>query len=193
MFGCDSPKEELIDLKDIIPHSERYDENGVDDPVESVDSIQVLIQYFAKNGIVAESIVTNVSRLFPDRFGPENSAGYQLVMGQDTLMYHKWRFKDSSKVMNAFYNWIDCFGKGCKSVYVGEEKNFQKNAMQLLVSDSTLIYIEGPNVDFAKWLAYHDSLGYQPDWNYAIEQSARSRAKWYTFKDKKKIKYEKGV
>lgn len=92
--------------------------------------------------------------------------------------------------MNAFYNWIDCFGEKCKSLFIGEEKNLQSSATMILVSDSTLIYIESDKIDFDLWYDFHKEKGYENDFNLTIEQRPRGRAKWFTFVDETKTKYK---
>ena len=149
------------------------------------------MKFFNQYGIQFDEVIQIEERLFPDRFGPDSSSTYDLIKGQDTVRYHKWIFADSVKVMNAFYNWIDCFGKKCKSLYIGEESNLQINASQIIVSDTSLIFIEGKNIVFKNWYAFHDSIGYENNWNYYLEQPYRGRAKWYILEGDKKTKYTK--
>lgn len=188
LFGCQEPKEEVLDLKDVLPSSDR-DYSKTDEEVEMNDD-DVLLAWFNASGFEFISVQPMTKRLFPDRFGPDTSYMYELISEEDTIDYHKWVFKDSAKVINSFFNWIDCFGDNCKSLYVGEERNFQKNGFHLLVGDSTLVFIEGNGLSFNNWYEFHESIGYKSDWNYSIEQRYRGRARWYTFEDKKKKRFE---
>ena len=173
-------------MTDILPSSDKNYDDIVNDSIDDHSSVQ-----FESIGYKASVLDKFERRLFPDRFGPDTSCVYRLTNEKDTIYYHKWLYEDSVKVMNAFYNWIDCFGENCKSMFLGDERNFQKEAMMILVSDTTLLFIEGGNLNFKSWYTYHNNLGYDQDYNYTIEQRHRGRARWFTFEDKKKIKYEK--
>lgn len=189
LISCSSKKEKVIDLSTIIPQAERNSEGDtLTKTVENIDDS--LLNYFADNGVFTTEVVKIENKLFPDRFRPESAERYQLKINEDSIRYYKWRFSDSSRVMNAFYNWIDCFGDNCKSIVIGEKKRFQTNAMLIYVCDSTLIYIDGANLDDVNWNSFHDSLGYNNEWNYLIEQSTKGRAEWFTFIDKKKKKLD---
>src|SRR5690606_36530854 len=109
----------------------------------------------------------------------------------NTFLFIEWKFKDSTKVMNAFFNWMDCFGENCKSIFIGEERLFQANPIQILVNDSTLVFIEGiASFDFKTWETYFENRDYPLDWNYVIEQRKRGRARWFTYVEEKKTPYK---
>ena len=190
--GCRPEEPEILDYSDIVPESENYkegDEGGADATITDSTTLPKLT--FVSGGVPVSGLSFVEERLFPDRFGPQAAEKYKLAVGEDTVWYYKWRYKDSVKVMNALYNWIDCFGENCKSVFVNESRNMQRNPMKIMVSDTTLIYIQALEVvDFKLWDAYHDSLGYEKDWNLIIEQRKSSRAKWYVYRDEEKIPFE---
>ena len=175
-------------MSDILPTAKKdYDSLTVDDNVNPNDG---WLYSFNSKGFNFTSVEPISRRMFPDRFGPDTTQTFKLMSDLDTLLYHKWIYKDSVKVMNSFYNWIDCFGEKCNSFYLGEEKNYQKNATLILVSDTSIILVEGKQLNFNKWYDFHDSLGYQKDWIYTVEQRYRGKARWYKFENEKKIKYE---
>lgn len=188
MFSCEAPQEEVFDMSDILPSSER-DYDAVD-TVRVTGSDDSLLQSFNSNGFSFDAAELVSKKLLPSRFGPDSSYTVQLISNADTLFFHYWIYSDSSKVMNAFYNWIDCFGSNCKSFHIGEERNYQMNAMHILVGDKKLIYLEGEELDFNKWYAYCDSIGADNDWSYAIEQRKKGRSRWFRFEEGKKVKYQ---
>ena len=193
LFGCKPEKQEVINLSDIIPESENYKEGqNKGDSSNAADTLLWVKDQFTRNGIAVDSVESHKENYFPDRFGPSSVEKYKLISKTDTVLYLKWNYADSMKTMNAFFNWIDCFGKNCRSMFVGEESNFQRNSMQILVNDTSLIFIEAVNsIDFKKWSEYHEAIGYALDWNYIIEQRKRGRAQWFTFEEEKKIPYKK--
>ena len=112
---------------------------------------------------------------------------YRLNIDGEELVFVKWSFSDSLRVTNALFNWADCFGANCKSIRIGEEKNLQRNAFQILVSDTTLYYIESPTkLDSKKWDEYFDEQGYELDWNYRLEQAKSGKVRWFNYIDEKK-------
>mgnify|MGYP000532189129 CR=1 FL=1 len=192
VVSCRPEEDEVLDFSEIVQESENYKEgNEVVSDSASIDSTTIPKLMFLNGGIEASELSFFEDRLFPDRFGPESTEKYKLTLGTDTVWYYKWRYKDSIKVMNALYNWIDCFGENCKSIYLKESKNMQRMPMKIMVSDTTLIYIQAKeSVDFKMWDAFHDSLGYKKDWNLIIEQRKSSRARWYVYENEEKILYK---
>ena len=125
--------------------------------------------------------------LFPDRVGPKNVEKYRLSLGDEEIIFVKWRFADSLRVSNALFNWSDCFGAKCTSIRIGEEKNLQRNAFQILANDTVLIYLESATqLDSRKWDNYFDQHGYDLDWNYRLEQARSGRVRWFNYLDEKK-------
>lgn len=187
LFSCQQKEKKVIDIHSILPQSERnYDTDSINE--ELIDSNTQIIAYFSENGIMTDDVTELKNRLLPNRFGPESTSQYQIVVENDTVNYYKWSFSDSTRVMNAFFNWIDCFGEKCKSFKIGDEKRFQPNALQIYVSDTTLIYIDGAVINNENWNEFHTLLGYEKNWNYYIEQRAKGKARWFTYKENKKNK-----
>lgn len=179
--GCKDRKEEVIDLNDIIAESDRYKEGESEEDIVKVelDSASVILNAFKANGINAISLSFLEDNLFPDRFGPEASYKYQLYFDADTVKFYNWNYSDSVKTVNAFFNWIDNFGKRKKSIFVGEEKNFQKDPLLFFIGDTSLIFIEAKNKLFKKnWIDYFEKNGFKGDWNYVVTQTKWGRAKW---------------
>jgi len=189
LVSCTEEKQEIIDISEIMPGTEwESEDQGVH--LDTLDSLVSIKDRFKDHGISVLSLSIDNSSYFPDRFGPDITEKYELITKSDTLKYLKWNYTDSMQVMNSFFNWIDCYGDNCRSIYVGEEKSFQKAPMQLYVNDTSLIFITAKhNLDFNLWLNYHKSLGYSSEWNYLIEQRRNGRAKWFTFIDRKKTEY----
>jgi hypothetical protein len=187
--SCTEQEEKVLDISDIMSYSSS-DEKDTTSNEQNVDDIG-LVEYFTKGNIITDRVEQIELRDFPDRFGPDTTLNIKLFFEGDSLLYTNWTFKDSVKTMNAFYNWIDCFGPNCKSIFVGQEKNLQKPATLILIGDTNIVRIEGDNISFKKWYAFHDSLGYDLNWNYSIEQYKHSRARWFQFEDDKKVKHSK--
>ena len=191
--SCGDKEKEVIDLGDIIEGSERYNEDSlnVKNDIDPEDTLAIKLKQFNDYGLVLSQIDVIEDNYFPDRFGPVNVEKYDLQSEGNSFRFIEWKYKDSIKVMNAFFNWMDCFGDNCKSIFIGEARVFQSNPFQLLVNDSSLIFIEGlESFDFKMWESYFEKQGYPLDWNYTIEQRKRGKAHWFTYIEEKKTPYK---
>mgnify|MGYP006086603065 FL=1 len=194
LSSCGGEENETVDLKDIIAESERYNEDSmnVKNDIDPKDTLAIQLKEFNENGLVFSEISAFADKYFPDRFGPITSEKYELQSEGNTFRFIEWKYQDSTKVMNAFFNWMDCFGDKCKSIFIGEERLFQANPFQILVNDSSLIFIEGiESYDFKMWESYFENKGYPLDWNYVIEQRKRGKAHWYNYIEEKKTPFKK--
>jgi hypothetical protein len=188
---CENGGSELVDMSDVISGSERYKE-VVSTTVEAeVDATLVIKDWFVSQGATITSLQFRSDRMFLDRFGAKSIDKYMLITPVDTILYSKWIYEDSLKVMNAFTNWISCIGDNCNTLFFGEEKTFQANPLQVLINDSTLILIEGKDeIDFKHWGFVHRVGHADSPWNYSIEQSRGAKAYWYIFVEGKRTKLE---
>lgn len=193
LSSCGGKEEDVIDLEDIIEGSKRYNEDSLDvnNETDPKDTLAIKLKDFQENGIEATEVAAITDNLFPDRFGPLSSEKYELQLEGNKFQFIAWKFEDSTKVMNAFFNWMDCFGEKCKSIFIGEERVFQAEPFQLLVNDSVLVFIEGvESFDFKAWESYFENKSYPLDWNYVIEQRKRGKAHWFTYIEEKKTPYK---
>lgn len=182
------PKEKVLDMKEIIPHSDR-DYNGDPRDLENSDSVDFGfdLEFANEVGITILGTCEYDEKLFPDRFTPTNTIKLNLIRERDTVVYCNWSFKDSIHTKNAFYNWIDCFGPKCKSIKLGQKVNFQKDNFILLVGDTSLIYFSAKEkLEVDDWLNYL-TLKYDiVNWKVIIKQTARGKAVWSKMSDGKK-------
>lgn len=185
--ACTSKNDKVKNLNDVIPSSERdYDEKDSNNRNGS-DTLKMYQKLFSKLGKL-DSLAVYEEDLFPDRVGPERMEKYRLNFEGEEVIFAKWVFSDSLRVTNALFNWADCFGPNCNSIKIGEEKNLQRNSFQILVSDTSLYYLESAvKLDGKKWDEYFEEQGYELDWNYRIEQARNGKVRWFNYIDEKKV------
>lgn len=191
LIACSSEKkEEIKDLGEILPKSERsYDEPDEEQTNDS-DTLSAYQERFSEIGVL-DSILPYDEDLFPDRVGPEKMEKLRLFVGDEEVVFARWTFADSTLVTNALFNWFDCFGPKCKFIRIGEEKNLQVNSFQIFMNDTALVYIESPaKIDSKRWDAYFEGKNYELDWNYRLEQSRYGKVRWYNYMDKKKTRIQ---
>ena len=188
--SCGQIEGEVTELSEILPSSDRNYDAASTDGLNPDDSMAIHRQEFLAYGIFTEEVQPLNKQYLPDRFGALSSDKFILIDETDTVKYCRWVYKDSVKLLSAFYNWLDNFGEDRNSVRVGDEVNFSTEAFQIYVSDSTLIYVEGDRAT-SRWLAFHDSLGLGSTWKFAIEQRRAGKAKWFTYLDGEKKPLDK--
>lgn len=146
--SCSQPQEETVDFKDLAPNSERYKDG---DPTEKPADTLAKDQRPAESAFLAivDTLLTN-SRwikwdtvLFADRFGPKTQEKWQVIGPNDSLVLLKYTFKDSLRVKNALFNWLDCFGPKCISYTVGGNLRIPRRQALILVGSQDLLVIEG--------------------------------------------------
>lgn len=93
-----------------------------------------------------------------------------------------YTFSDSVKLNNAFYNWLDCFGRDCQSVKLNEDLESIKTPPSLtLVYDTTLVHVDYQCEHQRKsWLSFEKALKHQfgDSTRYQIQVSCGGPLKW---------------
>lgn len=187
LFSCQSKKEEVTDFNDLTQASKKdYDSEDVKESNHKKkiffnDSLNTLSKDMTD---FLEYQHTQVFRLdtlfFPDRFGAKQSEKLYFKSEKDSLVYFHWEFKDSIQTYNTFYNWLDCFGKKCKSIHIGDKIAFSSRGTLFLIQDKDIFYFESNfPVDYKKILDFYDSQKRSKNWKFLINQVPRKKADWF--------------
>lgn len=190
LTSCKEKEMEVKDLADILPSSERdYTASASEELSDAEDSSNYFMQSFLAHGILIDDLVRLESDAFPDRFNPKFSDRFKLRIEQDSVTYEKWVYSDSASLLNAYYNWLDCFGEDCESIKPGDQRRIANTPLQLFVNDTTMILVSGDaNTD--RWMKYHSSLGFDMNWRHVMEQSNYGKMTWSRYIDGEKIPVE---
>lgn len=173
-ISCNGKKEEVIDLSERIPKSERdYDSNDTLDTVDLFKKDLISFQMLDPN---IQSVKKIEERAFIDRFRPKTSEKYTLYYQNqgDSLNYARWTFADSSKTKSAFFNWMDHH----EVAYFGSEERILKEAFTMVYSDTLILIISG-SLDSRSWRNLLDEKELVKEKDYLIEQRKYGKAKWY--------------
>jgi hypothetical protein len=119
-------------------------------------------------------------KMFPDRLTHVSREQELITIGADSILITAWEFVDSLTTINAFYNWLDCFGENCLEMNIGDEVRFSSKSVLTMVSNHHLIYLESSTgFDANKWQKHFLPLLYPDDnWIFSIVQLARRKGKW---------------
>ena len=178
----DVKETEAVDLEEFLPKSKKdynYEQDTLKEVKEHIpDSIELLITSRLKtvNFITKENLRNN--KHFPDRLDYTKKFYHELIIDSSLIELVIWEFEDSLHTVNAFYNWIDCFGSKCKSIRIGEEKWIYNGSFQLFVDDKKLIYVAtNHKMDQKIWLdLFKPTL--KDSWNYHIYQPFKRKVQW---------------
>ncbi|MFN5909830.1 MAG: hypothetical protein ACK45H_00715 [Bacteroidota bacterium] len=177
--SCEDNKEEVIDLEQIIPKSERnYDDTL---KTEQTDTLMSMFDLdLARSlGLEFSGIKPFDEPLFTDRFGVKGTVKLDLLRDENNVRFCSWTFKDSLKTRNAFYNWLDCFGPNCKSLKYLQPGKFQKESMLIFVNDTAIIYLSSSgNLKMEQWQAYFEKRTGVTNWDIVIRQKSMNKAEW---------------
>lgn len=184
-FSCNPGKEEVVSFDDISSGSKKdYDKDSIS-KITKVGLYADSLSDLSKNLIDSlefdrKLIFPLDSVLFSDRFGAKKTEKWYLKTEKDSLVFFHWEFKDSIKTLNTFYNWIDCYGKNCKSIHVGDEVAFSKRATLFLIQDKHFFFIESnQKIDFERMLEVFDNSKWNKKWKHIIYQAPKKKAKWF--------------
>lgn len=159
-----------------------YTEEVEEEKNTPLDSLQIALNEFFP-GIVFDSINSLTERkvvFMPDRLGYTHKTEERFTLNEHPYHYLQWAFEDSTKTVNAFYNWLDCFGTYCHDVRINEEKNIEKEAFILWVSPTKITYLAGEeNLSLKDWqnIFFNGAIPVK-QWYYLIQQNVNGRLKW---------------
>jgi hypothetical protein len=141
------------------------------------------------NRALADSIglhVRNFSEvkdpMFPDRFMPENKFKLNLNDAEKPCFMGQWIYADSIKTMNAFYNWLDCFGSDCQSFKFGQDVIMQREGMLLFVNDTSITYLDScSKLHLKNWQLYLEKQYGIDQWDVVVWQQPGKKAVWMKY------------
>lgn len=179
----DASKTESVDIEEFLPKSKKeynYEEDTIQQVTENPpDSLELLIESLIPNAEFRSASEQNNNKHFPDRLDYTQRFYHELSI--DSILYELvvWEFEDSIHTINAFYNWIDCFGKKCKSIRIGDSQWIYDGSFQLLVDDTKLIYVASKEkMDRKLWEGFFEPIS-KETWNYHMYQPLKRKVKWF--------------
>jgi hypothetical protein len=187
LFSCKSEVVvETIALEDVLPQSTYTQDTSrmdVEEEAELVSEFELSLRKAIRDSSLIFSKGEFSLKYFPDRLTNVSREQELIIVDSDSILFTVWEFPDSLTTINAFYNWLDCFGENCTEMKIDEEINFSKKNVLTFVSDHHLIYLESvSSFNMNKWKNEIIPVLYPDDfWIYAIAQQAKRRGKWHTY------------
>lgn len=181
LMSCGEDKKvETVNMEELLPQG-REEKVIVEEEkkVKEASPLEkALMEIDSSQLVISDSTSRNY---FPDRLRFLKKEG--MVVEKDSVVYEVaiWEFTDSLQTINAFYNWLDCFGDYCESVKIGEEKYLRDKSSKLIwVSDHQIFYVKAAkdfnHIDF--WRALAESYLEKTEWNIKLTKNPRVIMKW---------------
>ena len=122
---------------------------------------------------------------FLDRFQSEESFKRLFLTSNDSIYFKSWSFRDSTACMNAFYNWLDCFGKDCSPIELYSTDFITSNYNLLLVFENQIhSIISKENQNLQVWHRYFEAENDISEYHYILEQKRNQSMTWFEFNNR---------
>lgn len=183
-FGCiNDPKNDLVELEKIRPKSNTKS-NSTNN--KEIDSNEVFLREY-----VVDSVDLRLSRLvsrdnstFLSRF-PCKKNGFRTLFSMDTtiqIQHELYEYVDSNQMKNAFFNWLDCNGKECKSIKLYEETKIEANNLLLVATANSIdIFRSNSPLNTENWIKFIRFSKKKNEFKFIIDQKKNRNAQWFEF------------
>lgn len=185
--SCKGNEQETIDFDDLSKPSAKYkDQKDSIAPAKKTAFYYDSISGFSRQlvdslGYDRNAVFKLDTLIFPDRFGALQTDKWYYLSPVDSLVFMRWQFKNEIKSENTFFNWLDCYGKNCKSIGVGDKVAFSRRATLFLQQGKELIFVESKHkINAEKMLAFLGNLKKEKQWKYFVLQAPGGKAVWKT-------------
>ena len=188
LISC-SEKSKSVDLDDIRPKS---DSRVFKAKIIENDSSEFLLKSYQNDSIELSltKLITNKKTTFLQRFPCKKSAFRTLISKDTNIQYQHelYEYVDSNQMKNAFFNWLDCNGKDCRSIKLYEETKIENlNLLIITTSKSIDIIRSNSDVKLENWIDYLRFSRKMSDFKYILYQKKNHKANWFVFKENKLV------
>lgn len=179
-FACTNKEEKVLKLDDLVSGSEVKKFNPDTTQVQSnTNSISYFVRLLADSLSLDHKVISvDTSFSFPERFHPLKTDKVNFNL-PDLLTYKHWKWSDSIKANQAFFNWLDQFGERKISLIVGDEVTVSKKGFLVLVQDKSMVYLEfGRTFKPEFYLHKLTDCGFGKHWKYILYQQPVKKTIW---------------
>ena len=180
IFSCSSENEKVVKLDDIVSGSK---EKKVEKDTIAFNDTTQKLSFFVNR--LCDSLKINKKTAsidssfdFPERFHPIKIDKVTFHQG-DLISYKHWKWSDSIKATQAFFNWLDQFGDRKISLIIGDEVSVSKKGFLVLVQDKSVVYLEfGRTFKPEFYLHKLTDCGFGKHWKYILYQQPVKKTIW---------------
>ena len=181
ILGCDS---NTNDKKVKLHIKKKYYKHKKPNPNKEVDTLIVLFDLYNQDSVDLKisKISPNLEKTFIERFPNKKIFNFILESKNSEVKHLQIDYLDSNSMKNAFFNFLDCYGKDCKSIELFQKVKFSKTFFMLIVSSKSIHIIESElNQNPKKWINFHRFSNNKDPIKFIIVQQKQQKAKWFNY------------
>ncbi len=181
ILGCGS---NTNDKKVKLLNKKKYYKPEKPTPNKKDDTLIVLFDRYNQDSVNLEitKISPNLEKTFIERFPNKKIFNFILESKNSTVKHLQIDYLDSNSMKNAFFNFLDCYGKDCKSIELFQKVKFSKTFFMLLASTKCIHIIESEfNQNPKKWINLIRYSNKKDPIKFIIVQQKQQKAKWFNY------------
>lgn len=152
--------------------------------IQKEDTLKSFFEFYNQDSINLEITKINVNpeKTFIQRF-PNKKITNLLLESKNFLAKHlQIDYADSNAMKNAFFNFLDCYGKECESIEFYQKAKFSKTFFMLIATTKSIHIIESDNnLNPSKWINYVRFTKIAVPIKFIIIQKKQQKAKWFSY------------
>ena len=152
--------------------------------IQKEDTLIAIFEFYNQDSVNLEitKINLNPEKTFIQRFPYKNATNLLLESKKNLVKYLQINYADSNAMKNAFFNFLDCYGKDCKSIELFQKVKFSKTFFMLLASTKSIHIIESEfNQNPKKWINLLRYSNNKAPLKFIIVQQKQQKAKWFSY------------
>jgi hypothetical protein len=189
-LGCkNDSKNEKVDLEDIRPKSNSKS-NKIDKTY--IDSNDFFLREYTMDSVDLKlaRLITLSNSTFLNRFPSKKNALRTLYLTDTTIQiqHEHYEYVDSNQMKNAFFNWLDCNGKNCKSIKLHEETKIEPDNLLLIATAQSIDIFRSKSLFKAEdWINFVRFSKKTNVFKYILFQKKNQKSQWFDFKNYKLV------
>jgi len=152
--------------------------------IQKEDTLKAIFEFYNQDSVNLEITKINVipEKTFIQRFPYKNATNLLLESKKNLVKYLQINYADSNAMKNAFFNYLDCYGKDCKSIELFQKVKFLKIFFMLITTTKSIHIIESENnLNSSDWINCVRFSKIADPIKFIIIQKKQQKAKWFSY------------
>ena len=152
--------------------------------IQKEDTLKAIFEFYNQDSVNLEitKINLNPEKTFIQRFPYKNATNLLLESKKNLVKHLQINYADSNAMKNAFFNYLDCYGKDCKSIELFQKVKFSKTFFMLITTTKSIHIIESENnLNSSDWINCVRFSKIADPIKFIIIQKKQQKAKWFSY------------
>jgi len=152
--------------------------------IQKEDTLKAIFEFYNQDSVNLEITKINVipEKTFIQRFPYKNATNLLLESKKNLVKYLQINYADSNAMKNAFFNYLDCYGKDCKSIELFQKVKFSKTFFMLITTTKSIHIIESDNnLNSSEWINCVRFSKIADPIKFIIIQKKQQKAEWFSY------------